>query len=170
LIAGPWNETRIDTARLSGQHTTGSNPGGAQSEFAILEGIRVLVVDDDMDARELIGTLLSNRGARVIAVATASEALGTLLECSPDTWPDVIVSDIGMPNIDGLEFLRKVRAMEMSRSTRTHAIALTGYAGDDDRAGALAAGYDLHIAKPFDPADLANAVATAIQRDEPSSL
>jgi len=170
LIAGPWNETRIDTARLSGQHTGGSNPVGPESEVAILEGARVLVVDDEMDARELIGTLLSNRGARVIAVATASEALGTLLECGPDAWPDVIVSDIGMPNIDGLEFMRKVRAMEMSRSSRAHAIALTGYAGNDDRASALAAGYDLHIAKPFDPVALANAVATAILRDETPSL
>jgi signal transduction histidine kinase/ActR/RegA family two-component response regulator len=166
LIAGPWNEARIDTARLSEQHTTNKNSGGAPSETAMLQGARVLVVDDESDARELIGTVLSNRGARVIAVATASEALGTLLECGPDAWPDVIVSDIGMPNVDGLEFMRKVRAMESDRIGRTHAIALTAYAADDDRARALAAGYDVHIAKPFDPAGLANAVATATRRDE----
>jgi PAS domain S-box-containing protein len=169
LIAGPWNETRIDTARLSDQHTTSNNSGDQQSEIAMLEGARVLVVDDENDARELIEAVLSRRGARVIAVATASEALGTLLECGPEAWPDVIVSDIGMPNIDGLEFMRKVRAMESNRSARAHAIALTGYAGDDDRAGALAAGYDVHIAKPFDPAGLANAVATATRRDEHST-
>lgn len=169
LIAGPWNEAKIDTARLSEQHSTGNNPGGAQAEIAMLEGARVLVVDDEIDARELIVTLLSNRGARVIAVATASEALGTLLECDPDAWPDVIVSDIGMPNIDGLEFMRKVRVMELKRSSRTHAIALTAYAADDDRAAAFAAGYDVHIAKPFDPAGLANAVAAATLRNENST-
>jgi PAS domain S-box-containing protein len=168
LIAGPWNESRIDTARLSDQHVTGNPSGGAQMEAAILEGARVLVVDDESDARELIGAVLSRRGARVIAVATASEALGTLLECSPDAWPDVIVSDIGMPNIDGLEFIRKVRAMESRRNGRTHAIALTAYAGDDDRATALQAGYDVHIAKPFDPESLAIVVATATRRDEHS--
>lgn len=168
LIAGPWNETRIDTAKLSGHHITSNNSSDQPAEIATLEGARVLVVDDENDARELIGTVLSNRGARVVAVATASEALGTLLECGPDAWPDVIVSDIGMPNIDGLEFMRKVRAMETKRSTRTHAIALTAYAGDDDRASALAAGYDIHMAKPFDPADLANAVANATRRDEDS--
>jgi CheY-like chemotaxis protein len=167
LIAGPWNETRIDTARLSLEQRPGGRlAGGAQAEGAILDGARVLVVDDESDARELIETALSNRGARVIAVATASEALGTLLECGPDTWPDVIVSDIGMQNIDGLEFMRKVRAMESARSGRAHAIALTAYAGDEDRAVALEAGYDVHIAKPFDPAGLARAVATATRRDE----
>lgn len=169
LIAGPWNETRIDTARLSEYHTASDNFDDANPEIAMLEGARVLVVDDESDARELIGTVLSKRGARVIAVATASEALGTLLECGPDAWPDVIVSDIGMPNIDGLEFMIKVRAMELSRNARTHAIALTAYAGDEDRAGALAAGYDVHISKPFDPASLANAVAAGTRRDENST-
>ena len=170
LIAGPWNETRIDTARLSPEQRPGAGlSGGAQAESAILDGTRVLVVDDESDARELIETALSNRGARVIAVATASEALGTLLECGPDTWPDVIVSDIGMQNIDGLEFMRKVRAMESARSGRAHAIALTAYARDEDRAGALEAGYDVHIAKPVDPAGLARAVATASRRDENST-
>ncbi len=159
LIAGPWNEARIDTARLSEQRTTSDSSGVAPSDLALLEGARVLVVDDESDARELIGTVLTKHGARVIAVATASEALGTLLECGLDAWPDVIVSDIGMPNIDGLEFIRKVRAMESDRSRRTHAIALTAYVGDDDRERALAAGYDVHIAKPFDPAALVNAVA-----------
>jgi len=167
LIAGPWNETRIDTARLSAHHTTSNINRDAPAEIAMLEGARVLVVDDENDARELIGTVLSRRGARVISVATASEALGTLLDCGPGAWPDVIVSDIGMPNIDGLEFMRKVRAMETNRPTRTHAIALTAYAGDDDRAAALAAGYDIHLAKPFDPAGLANAVANGTRRDAP---
>jgi PAS domain S-box-containing protein len=168
LIAGPWNEARIDTARLAEQHTANKNSGSTEPEIAMLQGARVLVVDDEPDARDLIGTVLSNRGARVIAVATASEALGTLLECDPDAWPDVIVSDIGMPNLDGLEFMRKVRVMETDRSARTHAIALTAYAGNDDRASALAAGYDVHIAKPFDPEGLVNTVATAIRRDENS--
>jgi PAS domain S-box-containing protein len=161
LIAGPWNETRIDTARLSAeQRQIAGGSGGAQAESAVLTGARVLVLDDESDARELIGAALANSGARVISVATTSEALGTLLECGPDTWPDVIVSDIGMPHIDGLEFIRKVRAMESGRRRRTHAIALTAYAGDDDRASALQAGFDVHISKPFDPADLARAVAT----------
>ena len=75
----------------------------------------------------------------------------------------MIVSDIGMPNIDGLEFIRKVRAMESTRRTRTQAIALTAYARDDDRASAIQAGFDLHIAKPFEPEDLARAVANATQ-------
>jgi CheY-like chemotaxis protein len=170
LIAGPWNDTRIDTARLSNEllGSTASSEG-AQPEPEIPNGTRILIVDDEPDARELIGNTLSNSGARVIAVATASEALGTLLECGPETWPDVIVSDIGMPNIDGLEFIKKVREMESGRGGRAHAIALTAYAGDEDRASALEAGFDLHIAKPLDPAGLARAVASITPRNKDSS-
>jgi signal transduction histidine kinase/ActR/RegA family two-component response regulator len=113
---------------------------------AQLNGLRILVVDDDQDARELITELLRSRGAEVSAAASADEAK-SLLDREP---PDVLLSDIAMPAHDGLELIRSVRERPDHAGGRVPAIALTAYARDEDRARSLAAGFDVHLAKPVD--------------------
>jgi CheY-like chemotaxis protein/anti-sigma regulatory factor (Ser/Thr protein kinase) len=120
-----------------------------------LHGIRVLVVDDDADARELLTSVLARSGAVVTAAASAAEALRAL----DAVWPDVILSDISMPDEDGYQFIRKVRLVERLRGGTVPAIALTANARIEDRARALAAGYQRHMAKPVDPAVLAQEIA-----------
>jgi CheY-like chemotaxis protein len=120
-----------------------------------LAGVRVLVVDDELDTRRLISTVIAQSGAEVTACASAGEALEKL-----KTWrPHILMSDIGMPGEDGYALIRQVRALPAERGGRTPAAALTAYARDEDRTRALAAGYQLHIAKPFSPGDLIAAVS-----------
>jgi signal transduction histidine kinase/ActR/RegA family two-component response regulator len=120
-----------------------------------LSGVRVLVVDDEQDTRRLISTVIAQSGAEVTACASAGEALETL-----KTWrPHILMSDIGMPGEDGYALIRQVRALPPERGGRTPAAALTAYARDEDRGRALAAGYQLHIAKPFNPGELLAAVS-----------
>jgi hypothetical protein len=117
--------------------------------------VRVLLVEDDADTRELLTTLLQRCGARVTAVGSASEALMTIAL----TQPDVLVSDIAMPGEDGYALIRKIRLRDADQGRWLPAVALTAYARDEDRARALAAGYQRHLTKPVDPAALARTVA-----------
>jgi len=121
-----------------------------------LAGIRVLAVDDEADARDLLSVVLSQCSADVKVVATVQEAMQVLLE-----WkPDVIISDIGMSEEDGYSLIRKVRALPREKGGRTPAAALTAYARSEDRIKALAAGYQTHVTKPVDPAELIAVVAS----------
>jgi len=121
-----------------------------------LEGLRVLVVDDEADARESLTVVLEQCGAVVTAVASAREALGALAH----QRPDILVSDIGMPEEDGYSLIEKVRVPEAAqRGGRIPAVALTAYAAPEDRRRALAAGYELHVPKPVTPEELVTAVA-----------
>jgi signal transduction histidine kinase/ActR/RegA family two-component response regulator len=113
----------------------------------VLSGARVLVIDDDGDAREVVQSLLGARGAEVTVAAGSDEALERL---TVGPRFDLLVSDLGMPQIDGFEFLRRVRALPAERGT-VPALALTAYARPQDRDHALRAGYQVHIAKPLDP-------------------
>jgi signal transduction histidine kinase/CheY-like chemotaxis protein len=125
-----------------------------------LDGLRVLVVDDDPDARELIVTVLGRRGAATRAVSSAAEALEAV---SVDP-PDVLVTDIGMPGEDGFSLIRKIRALPAAHGGEVPAVALTAYARPDDRTRALLAGFQLHIPKPVEPAELIAAVASLTHR------
>ncbi len=125
-----------------------------------LAGAKVLVVDDDQDARELIQRVLSECGA---ATRTASGALEALAEIERER-PDVLVSDIGMPELDGYELLRRVRRGQASGDGRIPAIALTAFARPEDRARALRAGFLLHMPKPVEPSELVAGVASALGR------
>src|SRR6266536_1004108 len=127
-----------------------------------LGGLRVLVVDDDEDARIVISAVLRRSGADVKAFASASEALTTL----PQWRPDVLMSDIGMPHEDGYELIHKVRALTDEHGGRVPAAALTAYAREEDRKRAIAEGYQMHVAKPASSADLVAAVA-ALARPVP---
>jgi two-component system CheB/CheR fusion protein len=121
-----------------------------------LRDLRVLVVDDELDARELLSSILTDYGAEVKSCASAAEALQTL-----DEWqPDVLVSDIGMPREDGYTFMRKVRARDPERGGRIPAVAVTAYARGRDERMALAAGYQMHIPKPVESDLLAASVAS----------
>ena len=111
-----------------------------------LSGVRVLVCDDDHDARELVTVLLRSRGAETIAVGSADECVAAL----DRQVPDVLLSDIAMPGQDGLELIRRLRQRPASAGGRVPAIALTAYARDEDRDRSIAAGYDVHVPKPVD--------------------
>ncbi|HBB33839.1 MAG TPA: hybrid sensor histidine kinase/response regulator [Cyanobacteria bacterium UBA8803] len=112
-----------------------------------LEGLQVLVVEDEADGRELIATLLKDCGAQVTAVESAMAALEFLSK----SQVDLLISDIAMPDIDGYEFIRKLRALEVARRDYIPAVALTAYARESDRILALEAGFQVHLPKPVNP-------------------
>ena len=125
-----------------------------------LAGIRVLVVEDQLDARDLVRRVLVDCGAEVLVAETADEAL-SLVE---HRRPDVLVSDIGMPDIDGFELLRRVRALGHARGGRVPAIALTAFARSEDRTRALRAGFLAHLPKPIALPELVATVAAVAGR------
>jgi PAS domain S-box-containing protein len=120
-----------------------------------LDALRVLVVDDDVDTLEVVKQLLEHAGADVTSATSAEEAL-VVLQQAP---PDVLVSDIGMPGQDGYDLIRQVRKLAPERGGRVPAAALTAFTQSDHRQLALAAGYQLYLAKPIEPEELAAAVA-----------
>ncbi len=129
---------------------------GTRRQAHALSGVRVLVVDDERDAREWIGRVLEDSGAEVRLLPTAVDALQQIAEIRPD----VLLSDIGMPGTDGYAFIRQLRAMPEAMGGETPAIALTAFARNEDRARALGAGYQLHLGKPIDEDELVAAVAS----------
>jgi signal transduction histidine kinase/ActR/RegA family two-component response regulator len=130
-------------------------------EFRSLDGLRVLLVDDEAETRRIISTVIGTTGAEVQACTSASEALEKILE-----WkPDVILSDIAMPGEDGYSFISKVRSLPREKGGETPAAALTAYARDVDRREALAAGYQMHIAKPIGAGQLVTMIARLAGRD-----
>jgi CheY-like chemotaxis protein len=133
-------------------------PSGSEASelSAILKGVRVLVIDDEEDARELLTLALTESGAEVITAATVQGALEILKQ-----WkPNVMVSDIGMPGEDGYDLIRRVRALESEKDETIPALALTGYASAEDAVRARVAGYQTHMAKPVPPTDFVIAVAS----------
>jgi PAS domain S-box-containing protein len=141
-------------------------PTGSRAEVAVAEdageiaGLRVLVVDDDLDAREMVQRLLAERQAIVATAGSADEALRLLRE----RRFDVLISDIGMPGEDGLNLIRRVRSLGPQGGGDVPAVALTAYARPEDRAKAMGAGYQRHFAKPIDPGHLFGVVATLAGR------
>ena len=130
-----------------------------------LRGVRVLVVDDDRDARELIKRLLTEHEAEVRLAHSADEALSMLKAEAPD----LLISDIGMPDLDGYDFIRAVRALPTVKQANVAAAALTAFARSQDRTRALLAGFQAHITKPVDPAELVAVVAALTRRIGKSS-
>jgi signal transduction histidine kinase/ActR/RegA family two-component response regulator len=131
------------------------------SDLHSLDGLRVLLVDDEPEAREIISTVIMRTGAEVKTCKTADEALSKMAE-----WkPDVILSDIAMPDEDGYSFINKVRSLPREKGGETPAAALTAYARDVDRRQALAAGYQMHIAKPIGAGQLVTMIARLAGRD-----
>jgi CheY-like chemotaxis protein/anti-sigma regulatory factor (Ser/Thr protein kinase) len=149
-------------------------PREARTEGAImmdrdvsLEGVSVLVVDDQEDARELLVQALGEYGAQVTAVSSGAEALAFLSNPPGGKRPDALIMDIAMPEEDGYTVLKKVRALEAAQggaAGQIPAIALTAYGRSEDRLRALQAGFNMHVAKPVDPAELAVVIASATTR------
>ena len=125
-----------------------------------LTGIRVLIIDDDPDSRELISMVIAQAGAEATTVASAAEFLNVL----ESFQPDVVVSDIGMPEVDGYTLLRQVRSLSPDQGGQVPAIALTAYAGEMDRQQAIAAGFQKHIVKPIEPDKLVVAIVSLLSR------
>ncbi|MCC5600429.1 hybrid sensor histidine kinase/response regulator [Nostoc favosum] len=124
-----------------------------------LAGVRVLVIDDDADSLDFAAFVLEQDGAFVIALSSASEALQTLAEVKPD----VLVSDISMPDMDGYMLIRQVRTWTPEQGGQIPAIALTAFARNDDQQEALKAGFQMHLPKPFNPEKLIAAIAKLVE-------
>lgn len=128
-------------------------------EDLMLEGVRVLVVDDDTENLELIVFILEQHSMEVRAVKSAKEALAVFTQ-----WqPDLLLSDIGMPEVDGYTLIRQIRALPKEQGGLVSAIALTAYAGDNNRQQVLSAGFQEHVSKPVDPTELVLAIARVLQ-------
>ena len=124
-----------------------------------LTGTRILVVDDEADSRDLVERILVDQGAQVTAVASGEDALRMLKTYAPD----VIVSDIGMPGMDGYQLMRRIRASERNNA-RLQAVALTAFARKEDQQRVIRAGYQTHVAKPFDATELVMVVSALLNR------
>ncbi len=128
---------------------------------AVLKGLRVLVVDDEADARDLMRIVLRSSGAEVMAAACAEEAFEQV-----ERWhPDILVSDIGLPGDDGYTLIQKLRSLEADRGRSIPALAVTAYARAEDRTRALSSGFQMHVAKPLEPAHLVAAIASLLNKD-----
>lgn len=127
----------------------------------LLSGLNVLVVDDDSDTLTLMATALKRRQANVTAVSSAGEAIQAITQ----RRPDVLVSDIAMPDVDGYGLIQKVRSLENGVLPNIPAVAITAYAKEEDRERALSAGYQIYLAKPVELTELISVVARAANRD-----
>jgi signal transduction histidine kinase/ActR/RegA family two-component response regulator len=153
----PLMVTVQHTTDVDRRHPVASGPPSVTR--ARLDGVEVLVVDDEPDTNEMLQALLTSRGAEVRVAASTRQALEIL-----DRWrPALIVSDIGMPEQDGYVLIREVRQRTPARGGEIPAIALTGYARVEDRVRVLTAGFQTHVAKPIDPTELI-AVAASVVR------
>jgi CheY-like chemotaxis protein len=134
---------------------------GIQPELSrTLEGLRILVVDDEADARDVMSAMLTSCGGEVKCCESTAEALQAFRE-----WkPDLLVSDIGMPVEDGYMLIKKLRKLRLKAARQIPAIALTAYATKEDKARALEAGFQVHIPKPIEPATLIRSIATVMGR------
>jgi CheY-like chemotaxis protein/nitrogen-specific signal transduction histidine kinase len=148
-------ERRHPTARsMTGSHN------GLSDCPPQLNHLRILVVDDEDDTRDLLRAILESCGSEVATAASAAEAV----ELFPEWKPDVLISDIGMPGEDGYSLIGKVRALEAQHGGRVPAIALTAYARVEDRVRALMAGFQVHVPKPVEPVELMAVVASLAGR------
>jgi PAS domain S-box-containing protein len=150
----------LTTAAAPSDAAAGARAAAADEPLPDLGGVRVLVVEDDAETRALVTTVLAQCGAAVTPAASAAQALAEM-ERVP---PDVLVTDIAMPDLDGFELIRRVRSLAPDRGGKTPAAALTAYARREDSERAKAAGFEAHLAKPFEPARLARVVAVLANR------
>jgi CheY-like chemotaxis protein len=149
LPAEPSGESQFDAPETEG------GPDTEDAAAEAVSGLDVLVVEDDREASEMMTMVLSDRGARVRTALDYESALRALQHA----WPDVLVSDIGLPGRDGYELVRRVRQIEGERhAPRLPVIALTAFAREEDRLKTLDAGFDLHLSKPLKPHVLLEAI------------
>ncbi len=124
----------------------------------VLNGIKILVVDDEHDSRELLAMILTRCGSDV----RCSDSAANAIEAFNEWQPDLLVSDIGMPNEDGYSLIQRVRSMDSNYARRVPAVALTAYATDEDRLNALSAGFQMHVPKPIEPESFVSSLASVL--------
>ncbi|MBD1942482.1 response regulator [Coleofasciculus sp. FACHB-712] len=159
IVKLPLMPVRMETSEGERVHPTVGR-GVSFNHPPSLDGLQILVVDDEVDSRVFVTTLLEQCGASVCAVGSADSAI----EAIKILKPDVLLSDIGMPGEDGYTLIRRVRALNAEEGGRTPAVALTAYARAEDRMRAIAAGFQMHIPKPVEPSELATIVASLAGR------
>ena len=157
VVALPLAPVRVDERRV---HPTAMTLAGFDSEDIPLEGVSILVIDDEADARELIKHVLVQCRADVFTASTADDGLRLLAA----RGADVVISDIGMPVKDGYQFIRELRALPASQGGTVPAVALTAFARSEDRTRAMVAGYQVHISKPIEPQELVATIASLAGR------
>jgi PAS domain S-box-containing protein len=157
---GATFRVRLPLVRPETQQTQAQDPAPADPHPATLAGLQILVVDDQPDARELITFMLEAAGATVTAAPSAAAAL----EIFPAVQPNLLVSDIGMPDLDGYDLMRQIRALPPNQGGQVPAIALTAYAGEINQQRAIAAGFQHHLAKPVELQALMGAIAALVER------
>lgn len=150
-------------ANRNSRYSAGHSDEGVK-KGSLLDGLWVLVVDDEADVRHLLTMVLEDSGARVTAVGSAREALDLVADSRSTQRPDVLISDIGMPGEDGYALIRKIRTLAPSQGGRIPAAALSAYARAEERDRSLAAGYQLHVPKPIAPQDLIEVVVNLVAR------
>jgi signal transduction histidine kinase/DNA-binding response OmpR family regulator len=153
---------RVNSSKLGKNAAAGEGDGnGLPASFAtLLDGLKILVVDDEADSRELVATILMRCGSEVKSCESAAEAIKTFR-----IWkPDLLVSDIGMPIEDGYALIKNLRNLRMKLAREVPVVALTAYATDDDRERTLSAGFRMHVAKPIEPRTLVRSIAGAAGR------
>jgi len=153
----------LANSRSATGETTNRPPAMADNALPCpteLRGLRVLIVEDEQDARDLMASILEGCGAIVTAATTAAEAI-ELIRQEP---PDIMVSDVGMPGESGYDLIRKVRLLPPDHGGRTPAVALTAYARMEDRTRALMMGFDMHVPKPIEPSELLVVIAHLASR------
>ena len=136
----------------------------AGSAATLLDGLKILVVDDEPDSRDVVQAILTRFGGQVKCTESVKEAIRAFQEWSPD----LLVTDIGMPNEDGYCLIKKLRRLRSKRAKEIPAIALTAYATEEDRVMAVTAGFQMHLAKPIEPEGLVNSIAAVLGRQVPS--
>jgi PAS domain S-box-containing protein len=155
----PLSIVRFNEKSAPRIHPTAETQPDEMLSLPRLDRVHVFAVDDEPDARELLRTVLEDQGAKVTGFASADDVLAALKTVKPT----ILVCDVGMPNMDGYQLIRKLRAEE-SRSERVPALALTAFARAEDRKRSLVAGYQAHIAKPFDVGELILLIADLVGR------
>lgn len=160
IVTLPLTPIQLSIESRPGRHRAAPDGNGMSDPCSDLEGIRVLVVDDESDARLLMKRLLEDCKAIVTMASNATDAM-ELLQREP---LDVLVSDIGMPNEDGYAFIRRVRQLPSDKGGAIPALALTAYARSEDRTRAIIAGYQMHVAKPVEPSELIAMIASLAER------
>jgi signal transduction histidine kinase/CheY-like chemotaxis protein len=141
--------------QIAGDAASASAGARDEGRPGSIRGVRCLVVDDSADAREIVASMLAAGGAHVTAVESADAALRALDQHEPD----VVLSDLAMPGVSGFDLITRIRSRDAASGGRIPAIALTAYASHDDRTRSMGAGFDAHLAKPVDAAELIGAVA-----------
>lgn len=156
-----WLSPRGDSSGIPPASPDPSKPALQADAVPSLRGVHILVVDDEPDARRIVESILADQDAQVFTAASAAEALQML---DRQRLPDVLVSDIGMPGMDGYELIRAIRQRAADRGGAVPAIALTAFVRPEDRQRALRAGFDVHLPKPIDVDGIIRIVARLANR------